>query len=79
VSAEPFVFLAALADGRTCLGSDRDGEARLTLTLSRNDAAKLMERMDEFTSGFYCTLVAEHLVTAKTPAKRKRRGQTDDE
>jgi hypothetical protein len=78
MSAEPFVFLAALADGRTVLGTDRDGEARLTLTLSRHDAAKLMDRLDEFTSGFYCTLVAEHLVTARQPAKRKRKGQDDE-
>jgi hypothetical protein len=74
--SDPFVFLAALADGRTVLGTDRDGEARLTLTLSRHDAAKLMERLDEFTSGFYCTLVAEHAV--RTTPKRKRRGQTDE-
>jgi hypothetical protein len=74
MSAEPFVFLAALADGRTVLGTDRDGEARLTLTLSRADAAKLMERLDEFTAGFYCTLVAEHLVQAP---KRKRKGRDE--
>jgi hypothetical protein len=67
---EPLCFLAALADGRTCLGSDRDGEARLTLTLSRIDAARLMERLDEYAAGFYVTLCSEEAV--KPTKKRKR-------
>jgi hypothetical protein len=67
---DPLVFLAQLADGRTCLGTDRDGEARLTLLLSRHDAAKLLERLDEYEAGFYVTLVPEHAVTR--PTKRKR-------
>jgi len=68
--SDPLVFLAQLADGRTCLGSDRDGEARLTLLLSRQDAAKLLERLDEYESGFYVTLVPEDAV--KKPKGRKR-------
>lgn len=40
-------FVAALADGRTCLGFDREGEARLTLILSQPEAAKLAQRLDE--------------------------------
>jgi hypothetical protein len=71
MSAEPLAFLAQLADGRTCVGTDRDGEARLTILLSRHDAAALMQRLDEFQAGFYCTLVAESAVQA-TPKKRKR-------
>ena len=38
---EPIVFQAALADGRTCLGFDREGEARLVLIISQQEAAKL--------------------------------------
>ncbi len=40
-------FVAALADGRTCLGFDREGEARLTLILSQGEGAKLAERLPE--------------------------------
>lgn len=40
-------FVAALADGRTCLGCDRDGEWRLTLILSSEDGANLAQRLDE--------------------------------
>lgn len=40
-------FVAALADGRTCLGFDRDGEARLTLILSQPEAAKVAGRLPE--------------------------------
>lgn len=71
--SDPLCFLAQLADGRTCLGSDRDGEARLTLILSRQDAATLLQRLDEYQAGFYVTLTTEQQV--KT-GKRKR-GQSE--
>lgn len=71
--SDPLVFLAQFADGRTCIGADRDGEARLTVLLSRHDAAELLRRQDEFTAGFYVTLVPESAVKATTPTKRRRR------
>lgn len=43
----PIAFVAALADGRTCLGFDREGEARLTLILSGQEAADLATRLPE--------------------------------
>jgi hypothetical protein len=44
---EPIAFVAALADGRTCLSFDRDGEARLTLILAEQEAAQLVQRLGE--------------------------------
>jgi hypothetical protein len=46
-TAEPIAFVAALADGRTCLGCDRDGEWRLTLILPVKEGAQLAQRLDE--------------------------------
>lgn len=46
-AAGPISFVAALADGRTCLGFDREGEARLTLILSGPEAAELAKRLPE--------------------------------
>jgi len=43
----PIAFVAALADGRTCLAFDREGEARLTLILPQAEAAKLVGRLPE--------------------------------
>lgn len=43
----PIAFVAALADGRTCLGCDRDGEWRLTLILPSDEGAQLAHRLDE--------------------------------
>ena len=40
-AGEPIRFEAALADGRNCLGFDREGEARLVLIVSQQEAAKL--------------------------------------
>jgi len=77
--SDPLVFLAQLADGRTCLGSDRDGEARLTLLLSRHDAAKLLERLDEYEGAFYVTLVPEQAVKSSTKRVRKRNAEADGE
>jgi hypothetical protein len=56
---EPICFLASLASGPTCVGTDRDGEAWLKVTLSRADAAALMARMGELDENFYVTLVPE--------------------
>lgn len=69
---EPIAFLAQLAGGQTCVGTDRDGEAWLKVLLSRSDAAAVMARLDELTDGFYVTLVPEHIVRAGT--HRKKRG-----
>jgi len=44
---EPIGFMAALADGRTCLGCDRDGEWRLTLILPSDEGKYLAQRIDE--------------------------------
>lgn len=44
---EPIAFVAALADGRTCLGCDRDGEWRLTLILPSGEGAQLAGRLQE--------------------------------
>lgn len=73
--SDPLVFLAQLADGRTCLGSDRDGEARLTLLLSRHDAAKLLQRLDEYEGAFYVTLVPEQTVKRSAGKGRKRKAE----
>lgn len=40
-------FVAALADGRTCLGCDRDGEWRLNLVLPSEEGKALAQRLDE--------------------------------
>ena len=45
--SSPIQFAAALADGRTCLGFDREGEARLTLIVSQTEAAMLAQRLTE--------------------------------
>jgi hypothetical protein len=47
ISSEPIAFIAGLADGRTCLSFDREGEARLTLILPQAEAAKLVQRLPE--------------------------------
>lgn len=54
---DPIAFPAQLADGRTCLGTDRDGEGRLTVLLSAEDTAMVITRLDELREGFYVTLV----------------------
>lgn len=43
----PIAFTAALADGRTCLGCDRDGEWRLMLILPSDEGRQLAQRIDE--------------------------------
>ena len=40
--SDPLCFLAQLAGGQTCVGTDRDGEAWLKVLLSRQDAAMVM-------------------------------------
>lgn len=60
-------FLAQLAPGQTCLGTDRDGEAWLKVLLSKADAADVMRRLDQLQEGFYVTLVPERDV------KKRRR------
>lgn len=59
MSDDPLCFLAQLAPGQTCLGTDRDGEAWLKVLLSKADAADVMRRLDELQEGFYVTLVPE--------------------
>jgi hypothetical protein len=44
---EPIAFVAALADGRTCLGCDRDGEWRLMLILPSVEGKRLAQRLDD--------------------------------
>lgn len=61
----PLCFLAQLAPGQTCLGTDRDGEAWLKVLLSKADAADVMRRLDELQEGFYVTLVPEGQVKGK--------------
>lgn len=53
-------FTAALADGRTCLGFDHEGEARLTLVISQQEAAMLAQRLTELMdTSFVVTLKPE--------------------
>ena len=59
---QPLVFLAQLAPGQTCVGTDRDGEAWLKVLLARQDAAAVIARLDELQEGFYVTLVPESQV-----------------
>jgi hypothetical protein len=40
---DPIAFVAALADGRTCLGCDRDGEWRLMLILPSEEGKALAQ------------------------------------
>jgi hypothetical protein len=46
-NTDPIAVAAALADGRTCLGCDRDGEWRLTLILPQAEGARLASRLHE--------------------------------
>ena len=58
--AEPISFIAALADGRTCLGFDREGESRLTLIVSQQEGAVIAQRLVELMdTSFRVTLVPE--------------------
>jgi hypothetical protein len=58
--AGPIQFTAALADGRTCLGFDREGESRLTLIVSQQEAAIIAQRLVELMdTSFVVTLVPE--------------------
>jgi hypothetical protein len=66
---DPLCFLAQLAPGQTCVGTDRDGEAWIKLLLSRQDAADVMARLDELSEGFWVTLVPESQVR-ETPKGR---------
>jgi len=66
---EVLCFLAQLAGGQTCVGTDRDGEAWLKVLLSRKDAATLLSRLDELSAGFYVTLVPER--DAKFPPSKR--------
>lgn len=50
VKRTPIRFIAALAEGRACLTFDRDGGAQLKLDVSRQEAAKIAERLDELMS-----------------------------
>lgn len=70
---EPLAFLAQLAPGQTCVGTDRDGEAWLKVLLSRQDAAKLLERLEEYQEGFYVTLVPEREVKNLTKSHAKKK------
>lgn len=70
---EPLAFLAQLAGGQTCVGTDRDGEAWLKVLLSRSDAAAVMARLDELQEGFFVTLVPEHMVRREARGKKVRK------
>jgi len=70
MSDEPVIcFLAQLAGGQSCIGADRDGEAWLKVLLSRQDAARILERQDSLMEGFYVTLVPE--AQAKRPPSKR--------
>jgi hypothetical protein len=69
----PLAFLAQLAPGQTCVGTDRDGEAWLKVLLARADAADVMARLDELQEGFYVTLVPEARVREMTKGSEKRK------
>jgi hypothetical protein len=45
--SDPIAFVAALADGRTCLGCDRDGEWRLMLILPNDEGKQLAQHIDK--------------------------------
>lgn len=66
---EPICFLAQLAGGQSCIGADRDGEAWLKVLLSRQDAARILERQEELSEMFYVTLVPE--ADAKRPPSKR--------
>ena len=70
--SDPLCVFAQLADGRTAIGVDRDGEGRVSFLISREDAAKLIEHSPEYASGIFLTLVPSYAV--QQPAKRKRKG-----
>jgi hypothetical protein len=72
----PVAFLGQLAGGQTCIGTDRDGEAWIKILLSRADAARVMERMDELSEAFYVTFVPEREVHG-TRGRRKSPGKSD--
>jgi len=67
--SDPICFLAQLAEGRNCIGTDRDGEGRMVVIMSGDDAAMVIGRMDELREGFYVTLVPAQQV--KTTRRRK--------
>jgi hypothetical protein len=56
---DPIAFVAALADGRTCLGCDRDGEWRLTLILPSAEGARLAARIHELREKTFWTVLQE--------------------
>ena len=67
----PLCFLAQLAGGQTCCGTDRDGEAWLKVLLSRQDASAVLARLDELSEGFYVTLVPERQAKEQLPSSRR--------
>jgi hypothetical protein len=69
--SDPLVVLAQIADGRSAVSVDRDGEGRATFLMSGADAALLIGRLQEYAAGVYLTLVPASAVQA-TPKKRKR-------
>lgn len=70
---QPLTFLAQLAPGQTCVGTDRDGEAWLKVLLERKDAADVMARLGELQEGFYVTLTPESRVRETTGRPGKSR------
>lgn len=69
--SDPLCFLAQLAGGQSCLGVDRDGEAWLKVLLSRQDAARIIERQGDLMEGFYVTLVPERQAKDQLPPSRR--------
>jgi hypothetical protein len=70
---QPLAFLAQLAPGQTCVGTDRDGEAWIKLLLARSDAADVMARLDELQEGFWVTLVPESQVQQGSEKRKLRK------
>jgi hypothetical protein len=67
--SDPLVVLAQLADGRSAVSVDRDGEGRVTFLLSGADAALIIGRLQDYASGVYITLLPASQVK---PTKGKR-------
>jgi hypothetical protein len=74
---EPVCFLAHFSPGATCVGTDREGEAWLKVSLSRADAAALMARMGELDENFYVTLVPEGQARQGSRGRRKSNDGND--
>lgn len=73
--ADPLCVLSQLADGRSAVSVDRDGEGRVTFLVSGADAAQIIGRLQDYATGVWITLVPASAVKADKPKRRRR---TDD-